>query len=126
MGSFKPIQEFDFYSMQGVPSAQNIHFEISNEAKLHQRIVTNDFLGFLGQIGGVLEIFLFIFGLLLSPLSEQSYTLKIMKNLFYARTSEDKLLGKAERRTRSRDGKMRKEVRFEFDHDDIKNKNIEQ
>ena len=59
------------------------------------------------------------------PFTEQSFTLKLIKNLFHARTQEDRLLKKAQRRTRSRDGKLRKEVRFEFDKDDHKNINIE-
>ena len=88
-------------------------------------MVSNDFVAFLGYIGGVMELFMYLFGLLMIPLNEQSFYLKVIKHLFYARTHEDSLLSKAERRTRSRDGKSRKEVRFEFDKDDMKNINIE-
>ena len=68
---------------------------------------------------------MFIINIFMRPFTSQSYTLRAIQNLFYARTQDDKLLGKASRRTRSRDGKTRKEVRFQFENDDQKNVNIE-
>jgi hypothetical protein len=74
---------------------------------------------FLGDIGGVAEIFIFIFGFLLLPLSRQSFTLKSIKNLYSVRTSDGGLLQRIENgQPHPVYGKPRKEVRFEFEDND--------
>ena len=42
----------------------------------------------IGDLGGVMEVFLFIFGIVLYPISKMSFILKATKMLFHARTSD--------------------------------------
>ena len=47
----------------------------------HQRTVYN-FVSFIGDLGGVLELLLFIFGILLFPWNEHSFFVKVLNKLF--------------------------------------------
>jgi hypothetical protein len=47
-----------------------LYFDLSDTWNAHNRIVTNHFLAFLGAIGGVFEILIFLSGILLYPLAE--------------------------------------------------------
>ena len=53
----------------------------------HQRKVYG-FLGFIGDIGGVTEIVMKLFGFFVLPFSEFSFNLKAMKKLFLVRTTD--------------------------------------
>ena len=45
----------------------------------------------LGDLGGVTEVIMIIFGFILYPISEHSYTLKAIKRLYLARTNKNGL-----------------------------------
>ena len=80
-------------------------------------------MSFLGQVGGVAELIIYLIGLALYPVSKQSFMLKTIKLLYLARTVDDTLLRK-KARAKSKNGKMQKEVRFQFDQNDKKHFNV--
>lgn len=85
---------------------------LQGEAKKHVRQVYN-ILDLLGDLGGVLECFLILFGILLFPIAEFSFYLKIAKRLYFARTRDDNLFPKCESETEKElDGnkKVKKEI----------------
>ena len=43
----------------------------------------------LGDLGGVLEVIMIIFGIFLYPVSEHSFIIKAANKLFFARTNRD-------------------------------------
>jgi hypothetical protein len=43
----------------------------------------------LGDLGGVLEVIMIVFGIFLFPISEHSFMLKAANKLFFARTNRD-------------------------------------
>lgn len=55
---------------------------------------TFSILDTVGMIGGVFEVLLFLFGLLMFPLSEHSFYLNAGKRLYFARTANPNLLNK--------------------------------
>ena len=60
---------------------------LQKESIIHKREIFNLF-DFMGDIGGVIEIMIIIFGFVLFPISQQSFILKFTKSLFKARTSD--------------------------------------
>ena len=73
----------------------------------------------MSDIGGVTELFIFLFGMFLYPLSENSFLLKAMKKLYTARTKDLILLKRTENtKLNPHTGKPLKSVRFEFSNDD--------
>lgn len=46
------------------------------------------FFDLLGELGGVMEVLVIIFGLILFPISEHSFYLNAIKKLFFARTKD--------------------------------------
>jgi hypothetical protein len=54
---------------------------------VHERSVYGS-LDLLGDLGGVTEVVMIIFGIFLFPVSEHSFTLKAAKKMFIARTKE--------------------------------------
>lgn len=52
------------------------------------------FLDFLGDLGGVSGIFIYLFGLVCLPYAEYAYNLKMTKNLFQARTNDKNMFVK--------------------------------
>ena len=77
---------------------------VAEESIVHRRVVYFDFMAFLGQIGGVSEILIFLVGIVIYPISEQSFNLKVMKLLYLARTADDTLL-KKKARAKAKNGK---------------------
>lgn len=67
------------------------YFSLSNEQLIHERTVYN-FLDLLGDIGGLMEIFVLIFGVFLFPLSTFSFTLKAFEKLYLIRTNQSNLI----------------------------------
>ena len=59
---------------------------IDSEKRIHKREVYN-FLDFIGDIGGVLEAIIFVFGIFLFPASEQMFTYKMAQEVFMACTN---------------------------------------
>ena len=59
----------------------------------HKREVFN-LLDLVGELGGVIEVFIIIFGVLLYPISQFSFILKATKMLFLARSQDKKLFKK--------------------------------
>ena len=51
----------------------------------------------VGDLGGVLEVFLVVFGLILYPVSEHSYVLSALNKLFLVRTSSPSLFKKTKK-----------------------------
>jgi len=56
-----------------------------DEALYHEREVYNA-IDLIGEMGGVIEIFVIVFGLIIYPVSKQSFILKASSLLFKART----------------------------------------
>lgn len=83
------------------------------------KLITYNLADFLGDIGGVFEVFLFIFGLIFMPLNYQSFVLRALKSLYKVRTSNVSLLPKANiQRPDPESGKVVKNVRFQFQQND--------
>jgi hypothetical protein len=61
-----------------------------NQSVKHYRLVY-DFLGVLGDLGGVTEVIMLIFGFFLYPVSEHSFMLQAIKKLYLARTGDSGL-----------------------------------
>ena len=57
----------------------------------HERRVY-DFLDLLGDLGGVFEIILFVIGLMVYPVSEYSFYLKALSELFLVKTMDKDLM----------------------------------
>lgn len=57
---------------------------------IHERAVYGS-LDLLGDLGGVTEVVMLVFGFILFPISEHSFTLKAAKKMFKARTAENGL-----------------------------------
>ena len=55
-----------------------------------------DFLDFLGDLGGILEIILITFGLVMYSVSEHSFHMQSMSRLFKARTHQEDLFANDE------------------------------
>jgi hypothetical protein len=58
------------------------------------------FFNLLGDLGGVKELIVLIFGIFLLPISEHSFILKAAKFLFIARTSNTNLFMKVDKTVR--------------------------
>ena len=66
--------------------AQTLLFQM-REAVLQGRTIYNLF-DLLGDLGGVTEIIMIVFGAFLFPISEHSFTMDAMKKFFLARTKD--------------------------------------
>ena len=75
---------------------------------------------FMSDVGGVLELFVFLFGIFLYPLSSNSFLLRALKKMYRARTQERLLLRfyHDTEKVNPATGAPRKEVRFDFDAED--------
>ena len=60
---------------------------------MHKREIFN-LLDLVGDLGGVIEVMVLIFGFVFFPISQQSFILKFTKSLFKARTSDGQLFRK--------------------------------
>ena len=80
--------------------------------------MTYDFWDFLSEIGGVLEIFIFLFGLVLFPFSRHMFVVECLNSLYFARTSENGLLVSSECKRNYNSGEVKKNVRFDFNESD--------
>lgn len=65
------------------------------EQQVHQRGVYG-IIDLLGDLGGQIEIYLFVFGWIMFALSERSFTLKATKNLFLAKTKDKNMFNRVE------------------------------
>lgn len=63
---------------------------LMKEQVKHTRAVYG-LIDLLGDLGGVTEIIMILFGFILFQVSEHSFTIQATKKLFYASTSDDKL-----------------------------------
>ena len=59
----------------------------------HERDIYN-FLDLIGDLGGVLEVFLVFFAFFIEPISEHSFYMKALSKLFVANTKEKKYFKK--------------------------------
>lgn len=59
----------------------------------HQRKVYH-VLDLFGDFGGIIEVILIIAAFFINPISEQSFVMEAAKNLFYARSTDKKLMMK--------------------------------
>ena len=62
-----------------------------NEKVLQARAIYNLF-DLLGDLGGVTEVIMIVFGFFLFPISEHSFVMDAAKKFFMARTSDEQLL----------------------------------
>ena len=63
---------------------------LHHEQSQHRRNIYNIF-DVLGDVGGVLEVITFVFGIILLPVSYHSFILKASSKFFMARTRNDNL-----------------------------------
>jgi|TARA_B110000285_G_scaffold207606_1_gene247106 hypothetical protein len=75
-------------------------------------------MDFISDIAGVAELLIFIFGLFMWPLSDQSFDLNLMKRLYYARSSDDRVVLQRDPIPDPNTGKVKRNVKFDFDKDD--------
>jgi len=61
------------------------HITLEPEEVDHSRRIYG-LLDFFGDLGGVLEIIMVSFGFFLFPISEHSFYMEVIKNLFFARS----------------------------------------
>ena len=61
---------------------------MQDEATYHERDVFN-VLDLIGEMGGVIEILIIVFGVLIFPISRQSFILNASSQLFKARTEDN-------------------------------------
>ena len=82
--------------------------------------ISYNFGDFLSDVGGVLELLIFLFGIFLHPFSSNSFLLRALKKMYWARTQERLLLRfyHDTEKTNPATGAPRKEVRFDFSADD--------
>lgn len=70
--------------------------------EIYERRIYN-FFDLLGDLGGVSEIIILVFGIFLLPISRHSFTIKATKKLFLARTKLESLFGKIKKNHHSSD-----------------------
>ena len=46
----------------------------------------------IGELGGITKVIMFVFGFFLYPISEHSFTLKALKKLYLAKSSDPNLM----------------------------------
>jgi hypothetical protein len=73
---------------------------LTDEALHHERNVFNT-VDLLGELGGIIEIFIIIFGIIIFPFSKQSFVQTAIRLLFKARTNDQYLFKKSENSKRS-------------------------
>jgi hypothetical protein len=70
-------------------------YELDKVGLMHERTVYG-FLSMIGDLGGVIEIIMLLFGFFMFPISEFSFNVKAMKKWFLARTRDQNLLKASE------------------------------
>jgi hypothetical protein len=113
-----PNQEGSFYTASGPiisnqprmllnPTVKDILFKVNiqalNKKVEHSREVYN-LLDLIGDIGGVLDVLLLLFGLLIYPISEHSFVLKAIEKLFLAHSVQENVFVK---QTKNKNKKFR-------------------
>ena len=68
-------------------------YRLQSTGLLHKRSVYG-LMGLIGDLGGVTEVVMILFGFFLYPISEFEFNLEAMKTLFMARTSDPNLMDK--------------------------------
>ena len=63
---------------------------LSEIAVSHSRQIY-DIIDLLGDLGGVMEVLLFVFGFIFFPFSEHNYIIRALQKLYMARTTNDKI-----------------------------------
>lgn len=63
---------------------------LEDESIRHIRYIYN-VLDVLGDLGGVTEVIMLLFGFFLFPISEHSFILQALRRLYKARTTDDSL-----------------------------------
>ena len=69
-----------------------------------------DILGVLGDLGGIFEITMIVFGFFLFPISEHNFFMKAAQDLYFARTKEKNIFAKKE--DSDEEGKLEKWQNF--------------
>lgn len=75
---FDEESQFKLYELNIFLSQNGMH---------HKRRVYN-IIDLMGDIGGLLEISMILFGIFLYPISEHSFVIKVAKRMFFARTKD--------------------------------------
>ena len=85
---------FSYSTLKMRPNLLYVYkMNLDNYKQEHQRQVYN-LLDLLGDLGGVLEVLVFIFGIFLYPISEHSFTMKALSILYLARTEKKNVFSK--------------------------------
>ena len=84
-------------ALYGVPDHPNalyiVAFQLHETRIFHYRDVYN-ILDLIGDLGGVLEIFVLFFNIFVGPISEFSFLLKAIEKLFLAQTKDPSIFKK--------------------------------
>ena len=70
-----------------------INYEIGDKFLMHDREIYN-LIALIGDLGGVMEVFIFVVGVLVYPINKHSFTIKSLKRLFIARTTDQTIFPK--------------------------------
>ena len=65
----------------------NVDFALSDQIKFHERSAYN-LMNLFGDIGGLMGVFTFIFGLIIGPITDQSFFLKMVSLLYFGYSQE--------------------------------------
>ena len=97
--SDKPTYKAEYlsldYSFDGSQYSEDTYliynFQFSENRLLHVRSCYN-ILDFIGNIGGVLDIFVLVFGVFFSPISQFSFMIRALQKIYKVQTSKDRHL----------------------------------
>ena len=91
----KPSYEGSFFTLgkninnpihnEAIPGFLTISIYLQQESVLHVREVFN-MIDLIGELGGVIEVFIMLFGFFLFPVAQFSFVIKATKMMFLART----------------------------------------
>ena len=78
-----------------IPAAKGALFQtilfVDSSMVVHTR-KTYTLLNMIGELGGITKVIMFVFGFFLYPISEHSFTLKALKKLYLAKSSNPSLM----------------------------------
>ena len=123
--SFYDIGSISGTSVKTPPFMSNTVYQLG--LYLYQEQITHvreiyDILGVLGNLGGISEIFLLIFGIVAFPYSQFSYYLKVIEKLYLVRTCEIDLFknGKSKKKNgKTKFKTLKTSIPTMYDHKEI-------
>jgi hypothetical protein len=70
-----------------------VNFDLEESEVLHSREVYH-IMDLIGDLGGVFEVIITIFGIFVFPMSQHSFVMKALEKLFLARTLDNSMFVK--------------------------------